>query len=273
MSRFVLCCLFGFAVAPSLVHGKDEDPARTILAHAKQVNDARQHDEATQKSSMRIVSAGGRESTREIRTFTKRYGGDEKKTVAFFLGPTQVKDVAFLQYSHADHDAEQWLYLPAIKRVRRIATSIRDESFQGSDFSYRDLDIVQNILDWRENKATATFVRDEQHEGVACAVLDLVPHEPEGDYRRLRVWLDRSEQVMRRLEFFGDQDTTTLKVLELREYTPIMNVPVAQALEMHDARTDSTTFVRVSEVRYDLHLPDSFFTERTLEQGVATVAY
>jgi hypothetical protein len=77
---------------------------------------------------------------------------------------------------------------------------------------------------------------------------------------------------MRRLEFYGNGGATLVKVLELRDYQKIDNVPVAHTLEMRNLQNRSETFVQVSDVRYNLNLPDSLFVQRSLEKGPAAVS-
>jgi hypothetical protein len=96
---------------------------------------------------------------------TKRYPDDETKALSSFLSPSEVKGTAFLQWSHKNAPDEQWLYLPDLRRTRRITSDLSNESFMGTDFSYQDLGILSEAPSWTEADAPSTLVGEETVDG------------------------------------------------------------------------------------------------------------
>jgi outer membrane lipoprotein-sorting protein len=216
--------------------------------------------------TLRIHGKGGGERERTLKTYDKQDAGGEDKTVTFFLSPAEVKDTAFLQLSHAGRDADQWLYLPELGRTRRITSNLRDQSFMGTDFSYRDLEILGSIQGWTEKEAKATLTGSEEVGGRACHVIELVPQQEGMSYGKIVVWLDKEGLVLRKMQFY-DRDGKHVKTLVQSDIRDIGRVPTAHRLEMQNVEKGSRTEVELSEVRYDSQLSDDLFTERQLKKG------
>src|SRR5688572_19918725 len=119
-------------------HARGET-AREILDQVKAVNDAREPKDVAQKLKMTLVDSRGGVRVRDLEVRGKNYGKQTNKSITFLLSPPDVKGVGFLAWTYPDKDDDQWLYLPELKRVRRITANTRRQSFQGSDFSYQDL--------------------------------------------------------------------------------------------------------------------------------------
>ncbi|MFH2100346.1 MAG: outer membrane lipoprotein-sorting protein, partial [Pseudomonadota bacterium] len=127
------------ALALFPVHGAraDDARAREIM---QMVNDRYDGDTGIADQEMILIDKRGNERVRRIRTFEKEFGKDSRR-IMFFQEPPDVKDTAFLTYDYDEsgRDDDQWLYLPALKKVKRIASSEKDGSFMGSDFTYGDM--------------------------------------------------------------------------------------------------------------------------------------
>lgn len=242
------------------------ETARDLLDRAKAANDAREPKDVSQRMRMVIVDSRGKERIREIESRSLELGGGEKKSLIVFLSPRDVKGVGFLSFSHPDRDDDQWLYLPALKRVRRITTTGRTQSFQGSDFTYQDLDLFDEIPEWTEEDATSSLVGRETVDGSACAVIALEPKKDVG-YGRIVVWLDPAEAIFRRIELYDEDGAALVKTVALGDYRGVGAVPTAHRLEMATVRKGTRTRIELSDVRYDQGLDDDLFTERQLERG------
>lgn len=243
------------------------ESAREMLDRAKAVNDAREPKDVSQRMRMTIVDARGKERVRELDSRTLDLGGGEKKSLLVFVSPRDVKGVGFLAFAHADRDDDQWLHLPALKRVRRITANGRTQSFQGSDFSYADLDLFDELAEWTEDDAASELLRREPVGGVECAVIALVPKGKEIPYGRIVVWLDPAESVFRRIELHDEDGAEVVKRVELADFRPVGRVPTPHRLEMTTLRKGTRTRIELSEVRYDQGLSEELFTERQLERG------
>lgn len=138
----------------------DDPKAREIM---QKVEDRDDGDNMTGEMEMILIDKKGRERIRKIFTFMKNRGEDTHRLM-FFTHPPDVKDTAFLTYDYDDQekDDDQWLYLPALKKTKRIATDDKSGSFMGSDLNYsdmtsRDLDdfdfFLEKETDVRGNRA------------------------------------------------------------------------------------------------------------------------
>ncbi|MFN8644749.1 MAG: outer membrane lipoprotein-sorting protein [Candidatus Binatia bacterium] len=215
-----------------------------------------------------VVDRRGEAIARDFEVLSKRGEGDAVRSLMFFHGPPQVAGIGFLQWNDPAGEDRQWLWLPALKRVRQISGRARTESFVGTDFSYEDLAIMMEAVDWQEDRAASTSMGEETVDGVACNVIDLRP-TPAADvtYASVRVWLGRDDQLVRKFEL-RDGDGTLLKTLLLSDIRTETRIPTAHRLEMRNEKTGSHTTVVVSELAYDTGIPDEEFTQRRLEKGL-----
>jgi outer membrane lipoprotein-sorting protein len=242
------------------------ETARELLDRAKAVNDEREPKDVAQRMRMVIVDSRGKERVREVESRSLELGGGERKSLIVFLSPRDVKGVGFLSFAHKDRDDDQWLYLPALKRVRRITASGRTQRFQGSDFTYEDLDLFDEIPEWTEEEASSTLLRRERVDGADCAVIALEPKKDVG-YGRIVVWLDPAASLFRRIELYGKNGGELVKTVALRDWRDVGDVPTAHLLEMETVTKGTKTRIEISEVRYDQGLDEELFTERQLERG------
>lgn len=255
----------GLVVVPALASA---DTAREMLDQAKAVNDAREPKDLSENTKMTLFDSRGGERVRELAIYDKNYGHRTRKAIIFFLSPPEVRGVGFLAWSEPGKDDDQWLYLPELKRVRQISGSSRKQSFQGSDFSYDDLQLFDDIRDWTESDATSELVRDgEVVDGAACAVIELVPQSKDYDYGKLVVWLDRKDAVYRKVEFYDKRDGALVKTLLLGGFETIDGIPTPHTIEMANVKKGTKTRLEYSDVHYNRGLPDDGFTERALERG------
>lgn len=257
-----LVLLLGATAAP--VHAGS---ARELLDRVKALDDTTRHwTDRTQKMTLVIIDAHGGERRRELQVSTKRYPGDEDKSLSFFLAPPEVKGTGFLQWSHKTAADDQWLYLPEFKRTRRITAQLKDESFMGTDFSYRDLEILGDIQRWTEDEAPTTLTGEETIDGSPCHVITFSPKQEGMSYGKIVFWLDDAKLTARRLDFY-DRDDAKVKTLALRKITDVGPIPTALELEMQNLKKTSHTHVDVADVKYDGKLDDDLFTQRYLERG------
>jgi hypothetical protein len=262
--RLVALALFGAIVLPAAAAA---GTARELLDKMRVLNDTTRHwKDRTQTMNLLIVDARGGERKRELKLFTRRDPGDEDKSLSIFLAPPEVKGTGFLQWNHKKGDAEQWLFLPELNRTRRITSQLRDDSFVGTDFTYRDLEVLTKIDRWTEEEAPSKLLREEPAGGLPCQVIELRP-KLEGDpYARVLVWLD-AEFIPRRLDFHKEEDTAA-RSLMFEKVENVGKVPTPMVLDMKNLAKGSHTKVDISDVKYDAGLGDDVFTQRQLERGL-----
>lgn len=252
--------------APSLA-AKSPNEARALLDAVGKLDDTtRNWSDRMQRLKLHIVDGRGIERNRELIMRTLKRPNGEDKTTTVFLVPPEVRGTAFLQFAHKDRDAEQWLWLPALGRIRQISAQSKNESFMGTDFSYRDLELLTDVFEWTEDEAPAKVVGNEQIDGKDAVLIELVPKKKDVGYQRIRLLLERDALVLRRMEFYGTGDTPK-KRLKLDGVRDVSGIPTAFSLEMLQPPLNSKTDVTVVDVKYNQSIPEDLFTTRALERG------
>jgi outer membrane lipoprotein-sorting protein len=241
--------------------------ARALLDEAHRLDETtRAWTDRMQRIKLLITDGRGTERRRELVMRTLKAPGGEDKTSTVFLSPPEVRGTAFLQFAHQDRDAEQWLFLPALGRIRQIAAQSKNESFMGTDFSYRDLELLTDVFVWTEEEAPAKLLGTETIDGQEAAIIELAPKAKDVGYQKIRLAMTKADHAIRRMEFFGSGDTPK-KRLKLDDLRMVGAIPTAFKLEMVQTQTNSKTDVDVVDVRYNQNIPEELFTTRALERG------
>ncbi len=243
------------------------DTAREILDRRKALDDTTRHwDDRHQRMKLRIVDKRGGERTRELDLYERREPGDEQKAILFFLAPAEVNGTGFLAYTHKGRPADQWLYLPELKRVRQITARTRKESFVGTDLSYHDLDLIQEMVSWSEADARSSLRPEEVIGGTACQVIELAPAREDIAYKKVVVWLGKDDLLPRQIEFYEDGDEPK-KRLQQSEVRAVGAIPVAHHVEVKTLAAGTRTDIDISDVQFNQKLDPDLFTQRALERG------
>ena len=153
----------------------------------------------------------GRTSERRMRTRSLEVAGDGDKLLIVFDAPRDVKGTGFLSHTHVEGDDDQWIFLPALKREKRIATSNKTGPFMGSEFAYEDL-VSQEI-----EKYSYKHLRDEEFGGRKCFVVERIPRDRNSGYSRQVVWIDQEHYRPEKVEYH-DRKRELLKTLTFEGY-------------------------------------------------------
>ncbi len=153
----------------------------------------------------------GQESIRDMRNRVLEVDGDGDKSLVIFDRPRDVKGTAFLSFSHKSGPDDQWLYLPALKRVKRIASNNKSGPFMGSEFAYED------ISSQEVDKYTYKYLRDETLDGQECFIIERYPVDKRSGYSRQVVWIDGAEYRTQKIDFYDRKDEL-LKTLTFQGY-------------------------------------------------------
>ena len=162
---------------------------------------------------MRMVlrSSRGQESTRTMRIRSREVANDGDQSLTIFDRPRDVRGTAFLSHAHALRPDDQWLYLPALKRVKRIASANKSGPFMGSEFAYED------VTSSEVEKFSYRWLRDERLGEVDAFVLETVPRYEYSGYTRQVTWLDKQTYRTLKTEFY-DRKNALLKTLSVGPY-------------------------------------------------------
>jgi hypothetical protein len=245
------------------------ETAREVLDRRRQLDDTTRHwDDREQEMALTLERKGSAPQRRELTMYERRLPGREEQAILFFDAPASIKGVAFLSFSHPGKADEQWLYLPALKRPRQIGVSksARSESFAGTDLTFHDLDVLQDMTSWTEAEAPAALVGEESIDGVPTYEIELKPKRDDVYYPRILVWLGKDDLVARRTEFFAN-GPEPVKRVEQSDIRTVDGIPVAHRLEAVTVKNGSRTVMDVAQVRFNQTLESDLFTQRSLERG------
>jgi len=205
--------IFGLAALAAfpVVHAQTaQEQGLAIAIEADSRDKGWQDSSANMKMVLR--NRHGKESVREIRTTSLEMEGDGDKGLTVFAKPRDVKGTAFLSFSHALVPDEQWIFLPALKRVKRISSSNKSGPFMGSEFAYED------ISSFEIPKYSYTYLRDDVLDGMDSFVLEIRPQYKDSGYTKSHVWIDKQEYRTQRIEFYDRKDSL-LKIQRFKDYT------------------------------------------------------
>ena len=161
--------------------------------------------------TMTLKNKQGQSSVREVRVKTLEVEGDGDKGLSIFDKPNDIKGTASLTYSHALEPDEQWLYLPALKRVKRISSKNKSGPFMGSEFSYED------ISSQEVEKYTYKYIKDETINGIDCFVIERYPAYKHSGYTRQQAWVNKQQYRPEKIVFY-DRKNSLLKTLQYSDY-------------------------------------------------------
>jgi len=239
--------------------------ADEIVARINQVGDG---DFLTRKLSMKTVDKRGKERRRETIIYRKEYA-DETRTVLFYLSPSNVRNTGFLAWDYNDQakDDDQWLYLPALRKVRRIASADRGGYFLGTDFTYDDIQLDGKL---EPRDYNFTLVGEEPLLDIPSYRMSSTPKTKEIakelGYGRTEFWVDKSSWMVLKVEFW-DLKNKPLKRMTTSDIKPIGHILTRHGLHVINHKTGHQTQFTFSDVDYKTPVKDSWFTKRALSRG------
>lgn len=238
-----------------------QSAAEKGLEIAKNARSAdRGFDNYTAELSMVLRNRQGQESQRSLRIKVLEVRGDGNKIVFVFDNPKDVKGTAFLIHGHLQKADDQWLYLPALKRVKRISSSKRSGSFMASEFAYEDLTSPE------VEKFTYTYLRDEACGNLTCTVIEMIPTQKGSGYSRQVVWHDTNEFRVWKVEYY-DRKNTHLKTLTYRGYKKFLDEYWRAAeLKMVNHVTGKSTDLNWQNYKFRTQLSERDFTQTGLRR-------
>lgn len=255
------------AVTINAIQANENQPSGEDIA--KNINARDEGISLSRNMQMILTVKRGKQRIRETVSYRK-YFGDEKRTVIHYLKPRNVRKTAFLTfvYAEADKDDDQWLYLAAMRKVRRISASDRGDYFLGTDFTYEDIK--------KENKVTLEdytriTLRAEQLDGKSTYVIEAIPVNDETaekpGYGKVIQWVDSKIWMTRKSEFY-DTRGKLLKTILTRDIKQIDNIWTAHRQEVNNHKTGHKTLFSFSNVHYDKEVSDDVFTQRAIRRGL-----
>ena len=215
----------------------------------------------TSNIEMILLNRQGESSQRKIRSKALEIQGDGDKSLTIFDTPRDLKGTAFLTFSHIHGADDQWLYLPALKRVKRISSRNKSGPFMGSEFAYEDMS-SQEV-----EKYTYKYLRDEPcGNGLTCFVSERYPVDKYSGYTKQVIWLDTEEYRPIKIDFY-DRKNALLKTLTFTEYQQYLGQYWRpHKLEMLNHQTGKKSIVNNSNYQFKTGLTDSDFNKSKLKR-------
>jgi outer membrane lipoprotein-sorting protein len=250
MKRSILFIIIVLGVMPLFSQGwavEKQLTASQILGKVDDVINAPKDQDL--RIRMILIDKKGKEKSREMSMMQK---GSDKRMVKF-LSPADQEGISFLSLP----DDVMYLYLPAFKKIRRIASHVKNTKFAGTDFSYEDMEAIRY-----SDKYSSELLRKEDNH----YVLELIPKEGvKTDYSKLIMWIRDDNFYHTKVEHY-DKGNKLFKIMIRDEIVKIDGYWISKVSEMQDLKAEHQTKMIIEEVKFDSGIPDSKFSQRNLKR-------
>ena len=232
--------------------------------------DAREDGEqVTRAFTLDLTNRNGVARTEQTISYRRDFG-DERRSIIFYTDPTNVRGTGFLtfDYPNPSVDDDQWLYLPALRRVRRISASDRGDYFLGTDFTYEEIKNEQKV---ELSDYTFEALGTEMVDGVETLVVQGIPVSDEiaDELRHSRaVWRVDPDIWMSRLTDYYDLNGNHVRTIRLERIEEIDGIDTAMQIFVQNHITGHSTRMTFSDVDYEAGVADSLFSQTRLRRGL-----
>jgi len=223
--------------------------------------------DSTSDTTMTLTNKAGQQRVRKTFGTTKLdTNGLDNKRMTRFLEPTDVKGTVSLLVEHSDKDDDIWIYLPSVKKVRRLISSNKKDSFVGTDFSYGDV-IGHKVKEWNH-----TILKEEDVDGKPCYVIESTPKDAtvktNTGYSKRIGWIQKDNFVTVKAVAYDEAGELLkeAKYLHWKEVDTVKHKWQAGTLEAKNLQTGHSTVITVDQFKVNNGVKDDFFTTRYMEQ-------
>lgn len=211
--------------------------------------------------TLKIYDAKGRERIRQITTASKKFG-EINKTIIKFTAPADIKGTAMLIYDYENKDDDMWIYMPALRKTRRIVSSEKGKSFMGSEFTNADMS-KPNMEDF-DYKILST----ETYKGHSCWKIETTCKsediEDENGYSKKIAWIEKATYLCHRIEFH-DLAGELYKIQSIEQYKKQLNGKYfAFYMKMENKQNDRKSVMTINKFQIGSKLTESRFTPAML---------
>ena len=262
LTAVIVLCIGYLGHSPVPAYAQQESPKAKGLRIALEADERNNgFGNFTADMTMVLRNKQGQESRRQVRFLVLEVQGDGDKSLFVFDQPRDLRGTALLIHGHPEAQDDQWLYLPALKRVKRISSSTRSGSFMGSEFSYEDMSNPE------VKKYTYHYLRDEPCGELTCTVTEQVPVDQKSSYSRQVVWQDTVDLRTWKVEYFDRKDSH-LKTLIFSQYAQHLDqFWRAGVMTMENHLTGKSTVLNWSDFQFRTDLKDSDFSQTALRRA------
>lgn len=255
MKKMVAVFIFIVFMSVLSVNAAEKLTADEII---KKMNDVMNVDTMKGRVKMTIMTTSGKKRTFIYDSYSKNRG---EKNLIRYLAPRRAKGQAMLMLNNAD---DIWAYFPRTRRVRKLATHAKRQKMEGSDFSYEDMGSGNEFIDEYESR----LLTEEKKEGYSCYKLELTrKKDSDTGYSRLIIWVIKENYVPVVIDYYDIDDPGFLKKTLIQyDIKYVDDIPTASKIIMYDKIDDTRTEMEIMEVKYNIELNDSIFSERNLKK-------
>jgi hypothetical protein len=218
-------------------------------------------------SILTIIDEKGRERVRKIAQVTKNYATDKtEKRLIRFMEPADIKGTGLLTYDYENKEDDIWLFIPALRKTRRIVSSEKAKSFMGSEFTYADM-IPPSVDDF-----TFTLLRDEKVDDIDCYQIEWLPVDEdiadENGFSRRITYVGKDDYMIRKSLYFNIDNELhkKLHVYSIKELDPINHRYRAVKMEMINHQNGRRSILENTQLEFNPDIKDDYFTLRYLER-------
>ncbi len=235
---------------------------------ARAVYDRASGDDASSKVVMLLARKGKKPRQRILYSYAKDKGNGERWTLLRFVKPNNVAKVGLLTKDYAGDKSDQWLYLPALDRVRRISSSRKGGRFVGSDFQYEDL--IDREVDMDKHR----ILGKDKVSGVACTLLESIPVEPSSSIYSKRIsCIHPKILVPLRIDYYEKKKSQPVKRLQAKKIKKVQGYWTVFDSTMYNLKTGRSTKLTTLHIKYDQGLTDTLFSQRGLSDDSREIPY
>lgn len=266
--KFNLLFIFLIAGATALANTSETLDARTII---EKVDSRYTGDSSLAQAQLILIDKNKRERVRDLHFYTLEQT-NVTKTLAVFLSPTDVAGTAYLNFDYGDKNDDSWLYLPALKQVRRVASGDKSGSFMGSDFTYSDMNGIN--IDWYDYRILKT---SDMIDGVDTWLIESTPKAEyaaqvaaETGYDKSHLWIRKDNFVQIQGQIWVTRGNR-VKYFSARELELIDDIWTAKRLQMvttRNGKQEHASVLRIHKITYNQTTDETLFTTQAMERGL-----
>jgi outer membrane lipoprotein-sorting protein len=258
-TNILINVIVAIALLPSLSYAQSAEDRGLEIAQAAKAYDNGFTD-FTANMIMTLKNKSGDTSRRNIRIKTLEVEGDGDKSLSIFDVPTDVKGTAMLTFSHGLEPDDQWLYLPALKKVKRISSRNKSGPFMGSTFAFEDLS-SQEV-----EKYSYKLLREEACGEWQCYVLERKPEYKHSGYTSQVAWLDKEGYRMVKVDYY-DRKKSLLKTLVASDFNQYLGHYWRPGkMEMVNHLTGKSTLLEWADFQFQTGVSDRDFRSQSLKR-------
>ncbi len=238
--------------------------AREIMEKTREVAQIRGLEAV---STLRIYDAKGRERIRQTSMASREFdNGATEKRIIRFLSPAEVKGTGMLIFDYSDRNDDMWIYMPALRKTRRIVSTEKSKSFMGSEFSNADMSAP------RLDDFNYTVRGSERIDGAECWIVEAVPVSEEimdeVGYDRRLIWVGKEDYVMRRADYYNQDDVLFkhLTATDVKPIDPSGKKFMAMHMEMLNRENGRRSVMTMDKIQYNPNIKEDYFTLSYLEK-------